>query len=285
MRIILGGVRGTSTVTDPAFKEFGGDTISFLVIGEKGDELIVDFGSGLRELQRFLYDCSTHRMALITHYHLDHLNGFPTFPLIYDPTASLHTLGPSSGGMDIEDVFSDMLAKPFWPIQMDMLQAKLSFETLGDNDSTHERSFGDFDIRSCPVHHPGGCMAYRIDERSTGDSVVIATDIEWQESTQQEKTAFLDLCSQPKPAKLLFFDGHFTPQNYAQFRYWGHSTWRDGLEIMEQTGLQKTVMIHHSPRNDDDVLKKIEEEMEQASCSLAMGRQCDIYEEGIKINP
>jgi phosphoribosyl 1,2-cyclic phosphodiesterase len=163
-----------------------------------------------------------------------------------------------------------------------MLQAKLEFETLEKNAGTAGMNFGDLCIRWCSVHHPGGCFAYRIDEKSTGESLVIGTDIEWQESSDAEKEKFIALCSIPEPAGLLFFDGHFTPENYGSFRNWGHSTWQDGIEIVKSVAKETTeprlVIIHHAPERDDEILKEEEKRMRQHLETACFGRQRSIFE-------
>jgi ribonuclease BN (tRNA processing enzyme) len=290
MRIILGGVRGTGTVTDSAFAEFGGDTTAYLVKGCDGDEILIDFGSGLRELRRYLYDPQVHRMALMTHYHLDHLSGFPVFPSIYNPEASLHILGPRSENMDVKKVFAEMMARPFWPLQINMLGARLDFETLEEEGGMDGRSFGGLQVRWCRVHHPGGCMAYRLDEPETGDSLMIATDVEWQESSNEEKKCFLELCLTPTPVKMLFFDGHFMPDNYASFRNWGHSTWQDGVEIVRACGSAcdghepRLIIVHHAPERDDESLREAEVELQRVLPCAEFGRQRSLYEGQKRIN-
>ena len=272
MEILLGGVRGTATVTDAAYRQFGGDTTAFLIKGAEGEQVLIDFGSGLRGLHRFLHDPTQNRLALVTHYHLDHLNGFPVLPLIYDPEASLDIFGPPSGGLEVESVFSDMMARPFWPLQIHMLEARLSFTTLRACPAKGH-PFGSLVIRWCPVHHPCGCMAYRIDEPATGESVVVATDIEWQASDSAEKAAFLRFCTIPTPVKLLLFDGHFTPEQISHKKGWGHSTWAEGVDIVQRTGIEKLLITHHAPEHDDRMLADIETTLQQHLPDAALARQ------------
>ncbi len=285
MQITLGGVRGTAVVTDPDFRLFGGDTTSFYIQGQAGGEIIIDFGSGLNRMTDRLHGSEKYLLALMTHYHLDHVAGFPVFQRIYRPGTLLHIVGPSSNGKTVKEIFSDIMSPPFWPQQLHMLKATLEFETLNTDNQEAVLHHGALEIRWCPVHHPGGCVAYRIDEPSTGHSVLIATDIEWELSSEAEQSSFLHLCAVPSPVKWMAFDGHFTPENYPAHRNWGHSTWRNGVSIAQTIGIEKLVMIHHAPEFDDATLLDLEQQLKKECPTAVLGRQGETYEgtENVKL--
>lgn len=278
MQITLGGVRGTSTVTNPACRIFGGDTTCFFIQGRAGEEIIIDFGTGLNSMRDRLGAPDKPLLALMTHYHLDHIAGFPVFPRIYQPGAPLRIMGPASGGKTVREIFAEIMSPPFWPQQLHMLPANPEFETLDASRSDKVLRHGALEIRWCAVHHPGGCLAYRVDEPGTGHSVLIATDIEWALSTEEERAAFLKLCAQPSPVRWLAFDGHFTPENYPAHVNWGHSTWRDGAEITRCAGVEKLVIIHHAPNQRDDGLLSLEQQLDRECPGAVFGRQGETYE-------
>jgi ribonuclease BN (tRNA processing enzyme) len=118
--------------------------------------------------------------------------------------------------------------------------------------------FGGLRISWCPLHHPGGCTAYRVDEPSTGASAVVATDVEWGPAGPAERRAFLDLCARPAPPRLLLFDGQFSRAESARFAGWGHSAWEDAVDAARETGAERLLVIHHGPRRDDGALAAME---------------------------
>lgn len=285
MQITLGGVRGTAVVTSPEFREFGGDTTSFLIEGRDGRRVLIDFGSGLSTMPESPADYEKPLLAFMTHYHLDHMAGFPVFPRIYRPGAPLRIIGPSVNGKNVKDVFSEMMSAAFWPQQIDMLKGELEFETLPMNRDEAVIQYGGLDIRWCAVHHPGGSVAYRFDEPATGQSLLVATDIEWALSTKEERDAFLRLCCRPKPVGWLAFDGHFTPEDYPGHENWGHSTWQQGVAVAEEAGVGKLVIIHHAPGRNDDSLRVVEQQMQKKCPKAVFGRQGDKYEGTEKVMP
>ncbi|MBN1268043.1 MAG: MBL fold metallo-hydrolase [Kiritimatiellae bacterium] len=275
MKILLGGVRGTSAVSDPVFMGYGGETTAFLVEGKEGTTIVVDAGTGVRVLDAHLRQNSPAKslLLLMTHYHFDHVAGFPSFSILYDPAWSLEVAAPRRNDFAVREVVSSLMAKPFWPLQIEALHATIRFRTLPEETSQEPYLCGGLAVRWCPVHHLGGCSAYRIDEPATGASVVVATDVEWAESTEDEREALLDLCAVPNVTQCLLFDGHFAPAVYPRFKGWGHSTWADGVEIAREAGVERLLITHHAPDATDTALEALEKECGKAFPGAVFARQ------------
>ena len=275
MKITPCGIRGTAVVADPAFMEYGGDTTCFLVEGQGGELVQVDAGSGVRGVNARLRNHAGERtlLLLMTHYHLDHLLGFPWLAILHDSHWSLEIAAPAHEGFTPADVMPRILAAPLWPVHMSDVKAAVRFTTLADAWSLSGRAQGGLSIRGCSLHHSGGCTAYRFDEAETGASAVIATDFEWDESTLEEKQALLRLCAAPRPADVLFLDGQFAPADYGRCRGWGHSRWSDAAEIARQAGVPRLRVIHHAPGSRDAKLRGIENELRRAAPGAELARQ------------
>lgn len=259
MKIVLGGIRGSFPLAQPQYMKYGGETTSVLVRGAAGERVLIDLGTGAHRLGAALgaeKACST--LVLITHYHLDHVIGLPSMPLIYDERCRVEFAAPVRDGRTIEQVLPRLLADPFWPLQLHAMDANIVFTTFPDDGFASPRRHGGLEIRWAPVHHPAGCTAYRVDEPSTGASMVFATDVEWALSDDAERAALLRLVREPTPAGILFFDAHFTPQEYPGYRNWGHSTWADALSVARATGARRVQLIHHSQFHDDAALDAID---------------------------
>ena len=279
MKLIFGGVRGTTPIADPAFLHYGGSTTSFMIEGHNGDAIVIDVGTGTRTLAAHLSNIKKKSvLVLMTHYHQDHLIGFPGFPLIYNSDWHLCIKGPQIEEFTAQQVFGGLMAKPFWPLQLNSLQAHIEFSANDLHLTKEPMKWGDIDIRWCPIHHLGGCLAYRFDEVTTKRSIIIATDIEWELSTDQEKAQFIHFCSTPGPADVLVFDGHFTPENYEQFKGWGHSTWQDAVSVCGKTGSPTLYITHHAQGNNDVCLAQLEQEMQTEYPDSLFARQGDVIE-------
>lgn len=256
MKLILGGVRGTNPVAQPEFMKYGGETTSFLVEGAAGERILIDAGTGVRELGRRLQAADGRRLALLlmTHYHLDHIMGLPSLGLIYSPEWSLEIAAPAHEDVVVAATMSRIMARPFWPLQITDLESRLRFTALEGPVPATPMVYGALRVSWCPIHHPGGCSAYRIDEPAGGASVVIATDLEWGESTPPEREAFLRLCTTPGPADVLLLDAQYTSGEYERYRGWGHSTWEQAVELAEQVKARRLLITHHDPAKNDSAL-------------------------------
>lgn len=274
MRLILGGVRGTSPVADPKFAEFGGDTSAFLVEGTRGEAIVIDAGSGVRVLDPYLRqtDRASSILLLMTHYHLDHLMGFPSFSVIYDVNWKLEIKGPRLDGATAEDAVKHVLTRPYWPLQLEALGSNIVFGDL-PADGGEPHIYHGLEVRWCPVQHLGGCVSYRMDDPVTRRSIIIATDLEWQLASERDRHNFFEFCKYPAPPDLLVFDGQFTPENYARFRGWGHSTWQDAIDVARKAGARELIITHHHPHSDDETLRQIEKEVKRQMPNAWLGRQ------------
>ncbi|HBA82988.1 MAG TPA: hypothetical protein DCZ95_02735 [Verrucomicrobia bacterium] len=271
MKITLGGIRGTGPVAGKQYLEFGGSTTSLLIQGKQGDSIVIDAGTGIRELGAKLFrgkGTSRSLLLLLTHYHIDHIMGLPSLAALYSKAWRITMAAPLREGFSVRQVVSRLLAKPFWPVRLSQLQSAIDFKTLKGSESSSVYQYGGLDVRWCSVQHPDGCTAYRIDEPATGRAVVFATDLEWAETSRAGKAAFLRLCREPAPVDLLFFDGQFTDDEYPAFRGWGHSTWQQAVEVAEQAGARHLMIIHHAPNRSDRQLGGLTRQLrKQSSCA------------------
>lgn len=268
MKILFGGVRGTSSRAQSGFMRYGGETTSVLVLGEGGEHVILDAGTGLSTLgHRLKKKPPQNLLLLLTHFHLDHVMGWPSFPLLYQPGVTLHVAVPRrfGGRKKARHILSQLMHQPFWPVQIDRVKATLRFLEV-------PRHYGRLDIRWCPVHHPGGCAAYRLDEPTTGHSMVFATDVEWGRASDRERRQFLRLCREPSPCRLLLFDGQYARRNYSAVTGWGHSTWEDAVEVARATGARRLLVIHHAPDRDDGQLACVEHRLAAALPGARLAR-------------
>lgn len=272
MRLFIGGCRGSQPATGAAFEEFGGDTASLLLIGSGGERLVLDAGTGMRAVAGQLAQTEPGSVTvLFSHYHLDHLAGLTMNPLFYRPDWTFHFVGPTFADGGVRDAVTRLLALPYWPVSWEWMGAHFEFAALPSEDG-HLTLRQDLQVRSCPVPHPGGCLAYRIDDAHCGASVVFATDLEWRRRTDDVEASFKAMCREPKPADLLIIDAHFDRLHQEDFAGWGHTSWQDDLDIAESTGIQRVLLIHHAPDANDETLNALELEVKKRLPGAALAR-------------
>lgn len=254
MRLFIGGVRGGGPVTATEFVRYGGDTTSILVEGDAGERMIVDAGSGLRHVWRHLQETSPDVRALcflFSHYHLDHMMGLPAFKPLYEEGWTLEFAARIFDELTVEDVTNSFVNPPFWPLPLEEMASRRRFRILDDESMELPSAYGGLQMTWCPLHHPGGSTAFRIEEPVTGHSVVIATDVEWSASEDAEKEWLRRLCATPTPADLLIFDGTYSDAEYESCRGWGHSTWQEGVDLARNSGVKRLLITHHAEHMDD----------------------------------
>lgn len=276
MRMILGGVRGSAPVTRQTFLTYGGDTTSLLIVGAAGERLLLDGGTGLRNLLPHLG--AEALLLLLTHYHLDHLLGLPNFAPLYARGRRIEIAAPPREGVTAADALGRLLAAPFWPVPLAEMGADVRFTDLPATPPAAGWRHGGLEIRWCGVPHRHGCHAYRIDEPASGAALVFATDLEWRAASAAEREALLRLCREPSPGALLIMDGQFCAANQAAFRGWGHSTWEEAVALARQAGVGRLLVTHHAPGSDDARLAEVEQAVTAAWSGAQLARQGMIIE-------
>lgn len=268
MRLFIGGMRGSQPAIGSGFDEFGGDTTSLLLVGSHGERLVLDAGTGMRAISEQLAPTEPGKVTvLFSHYHLDHLIGLTMNPLLYSPKWSFNFIGPTFADGGVHDAVTGLLAQPYWPISWKQMRAKIEFAEF----PAEGIQIGGLHVQGCPVPHPGGSLAYRVDNADSA-SLVFATDIEWQKRTDVFETPFRTLCREPKPADMLIIDAHFGRAQQEAFAGWGHTSWEDGLEIAASTGIRRVLLGHHAPGADDAMLHGLEQKVKNVSPGAALAR-------------
>jgi len=269
LRLFIGGMRGSRPCAGAAFAEFGGDTTSLLLVGSSGERVVLDAGTGMQAVAKQLAQAGPGEVTvLFSHYHLDHMAGLTMNPLFYAPGWSFKLIGPTFADGGVHDAVTRLLSPPYWPLPVERMSARIEFAEF----PAAGIQIGHLRVRGCPVPHPGGCMAYRIDDTSAGASFVFATDLEWQSRTGEHESVFLAMCREPKPAAMLAMDAHFARANAQAFAGWGHSTWEDCLEIGESVGVKRVLLGHHDPNADDRALRALEQQVKKRSPGSMLAR-------------
>lgn len=269
LRLFIGGMRGSRPCTGGAFEIYGGDTTCLLVTGSQGERLVLDAGSGLTHVAAQLAMTDPGDVTLLfSHYHLDHMLGLTMNPLFYHADWAFRCVGPTLDQVTVRDAVTRLLGPPYWPVACEQMGAAWQFDNVPEDGL----QVGGLRIRSCPVPHPGGCLAYRIEDTTSGQSLVYATDMEWQDRAATQETAFLALCRDPRPVNILVMDAHFERARAQDFAGWGHTCWQDDLDIALSAGVPQVVLGHHAPEADDQTLLDMEQQVTRYMPNAALAK-------------
>lgn len=279
MKLFFGGVRGTTPRAAPDFTRYGGHTTCLLVIGQAGEILVVDAGSGVQEINsRLLQSDRRELLLLLTHPHLDHIMGLPTLGPLYDADWRVRILAGGHTGAQLASVLDCVASPPVWPIALADMGAEISLADPVPGSGSID--WDGLKITGTAVPHPGGCTAWRVDEPATGESFVFATDTEWSAESKRRGKGLLRLCTDPHPADLLVMDGQFSEEELPAHAGWGHSSIGQCVEAARASGVGRLLVTHHHPDHTDDMLDRMERELSRLLPGAALARQGDTTKPG-----
>lgn len=244
MKLKLWGTRGSIPVGGPAYIRHGGATTCLEITlntydPETPERVMIDFGSGAVELGRNRFDLG-RCVALQSHLHWDHIQGFPFFSALFNPKNLIDFYAVSRDGQSLEAVLREQMTVPTFPITLDVVPAALVFHEVQNAAAFH---LGELELRAAEMCHPSGSSAWRLDHR--GVSLVFSGDCEVQ---QGGKDALIELA---QGAQVLVMDAQYFPDEYAAKQGWGHSTPIDAVQVALEAGVGRLILTHHDPAHDD----------------------------------
>jgi len=244
------GVRGTCPVSGENMWRYGGQTLCSFLEPPDGSILIIDAGTGIRQLGGKLQKKTTGKPVnfhlFLTHFHLDHIMGLPFFMPLYSPEVTL-VIYADFPPQKTEEYLSAFMGGRYFPISFQETQSEKIFkQVLGEG-----MEVGKNHISLFPLHHPQGSVAYKI--RSERTTVVFATDTEHPKEGIDRRLADFSA-----GADVFVYDAMFTPEEYESGkRGWGHSTWLEGTKLANQAGVKKLFLSHFNPDHDDNQIDEI----------------------------
>ncbi|MCI5059053.1 MAG: MBL fold metallo-hydrolase [Flavobacteriales bacterium] len=267
------GTRGNIPVAEKDYMEYGGNTTCIrLYQSDNNRYVILDAGTGIRKLGEDLMkekDLQEDIHVVFTHFHSDHIQGFPFFAPAYKEgqTINVLALGKDREINDLRHIFSTQMIKEYFPIGMNQMGANINFLYKKEDLFEHLGSFAIARLHD----HPGGCMSYRFERN--GKIIVVCTDIEYKYGIDEESIRFA------KDADLLIHDAHFTDEELQERRGYGHSSHSQAMELAEKAGVKQLIMTHHHPDHNDEMLREIEKKCQERmpNCLLAKeGMEVDV---------
>ena len=257
-RMTVWGVRGSNPTPEADFLGYGGNTSCFSV--DCGGTLAVfDAGSGLTGLGEYMARPGGPRRAdiFLSHLHLDHVQGLVSFRPFFFPSKEVHLYGRPG----LRESLERLLSPPWWPVGLANFSAEVQVHEMCPGGAVSLP--GGERAEAMEGRHPDGCFYYRLE--GGGKRVVYALDCEPDGEMARQLADFA------RGADLLVWDANFVEQDLKPG--WGHSTWRQGLDIARGAGIKRVLMAHYAGSYDDRFLRGQEALAREASGSVYFARE------------
>jgi len=264
-----------SSLPDYLFNTVGGNTSCVEIAVEGDPRIIMDAGTGIRELG--LEIAASRRPAschiFFSHFHWDHIQGLPFFAPAFDSSNDLHFYGARE---NFREILEAQMREPYFPIGMSAMKASTEFVTLGGSPVR----VGTSTVAYRPMRHPGGCHSYRVE--AEGLKIVYSTDTELDAAdfvkTPENGRYFRGLDA-------LIIDTQYTLDEAIEKNNWGHSSFSLASDFAVTWGIKRLVLFHHEPTYSD---RKIDLLFRNATSYLdhlgAGGTEVILAREGLELD-
>ncbi|HEY3462754.1 MAG TPA: MBL fold metallo-hydrolase [Gaiellaceae bacterium] len=257
MIVRVWGARGSLSAPGPATVGYGGNTSCVeLELGD-GTTLILDAGSGIRELGQRLLERDHGVLHLcLTHLHLDHVEGLGFFAPLWRAGWKLRFWGPPSTTATLRERVSRYLSPPLFPIGLSEAPAEAVFEDV----PREPWRVGSAVIEAQMVEHRGPTLGYRIEEE--GRVLAYLPDHEpYLTAALDDQPEWISGWSLAAGADLLFHDSQYTEDEYAGRLGWGHSSGNHAAAFARAAAVRRLAMFHHDPMRSDEALEDLYDEV------------------------
>jgi phosphoribosyl 1,2-cyclic phosphodiesterase len=254
VKIKIWGTRGSIPSPGPETLRYGGNTSCVQVTLSDGTIIVLDAGTGIRSLGLALAGPVPHINILLTHLHLDHIQGLMFFAPAFRPQSEMSIWGPEAPEASLRDRIARYISAPLSPVEIRELPCDVRFM-----DAPHvEWDIGPARIRAASVTHRGPTLGYRITEGDT--SLCYIPDHEPALGTTLDDldrdwiSGYELACG----ASLLIHDSQYTDDEYPDHVGWGHSRLSDTLMFAHRTEAERLLLFHHDPLHTDDFLDALQ---------------------------
>jgi phosphoribosyl 1,2-cyclic phosphodiesterase len=253
VEVTFWGVRGSIPTPGPMTTRYGGNTPCVSVADGDGRLVILDAGSGIRNLGDHIM--RQRRMGalevdlLLSHTHWDHIQGFPFFKPLSDARTIVRIHGARQEESRLGAILERQMDPSVFPVPLTALAARIEVHEIGP---------GAFDLpgfraEAIRLRHPGTTLGFILEPAAGGRRFAYLTDNELGEKAPYELPATwrADLIQRLRGVDTLIHDAMYAEDFVESRSGWGHSTPLQSVALARSAGVRRLILFHHEPENDD----------------------------------
>lgn len=253
MKLIIHGARGSHPTPGRNYLEFGGNTSCVEIVGQNGENLFLDAGTGLGFAGlKLIGKKDIVADILLSHLHSDHIFSLPHFMPLYAAGNKIRIWVTKKycdqyllkTGVNVDLNF--VMSYPYYPISPDKMLSKPELCVIeSDKILIHG-----LEIDHRLMEHYEGSVAYKIS--SEDKTIIYASDVADAETLQYKTVEFC------QGADLLIWDSLYTPEQINNITKYKHSAIDSVVMLAKKADVPRVLHFHHSPLSDDETLQRHE---------------------------
>jgi phosphoribosyl 1,2-cyclic phosphodiesterase len=255
MRLTIWGCRGSVPTPGADTVRCGGNTSCLQVSVDDGSALVFDAGTGIRQLGVELADRGTRRVQLLlTHLHLDHLEGLRFFAPLWDPRVEVDIWGPPSPLRSLEERIARSFSPPLFPVDLGDVPARVTFHDV----PREPWEVAGMTLEAELVVHPGPTVGYRIERNGASCAYIPDHEPALMGQIAERPRDWISGAAIAEGVDLLLHDAQYFEDEYEDRIGWGHSSVVDTVAFAEAVGAHRLLLFHHEPMHSDGSLEQLE---------------------------
>ncbi len=269
MKLTFFGVRGSLPSPGEKTMKYGGNTTSLLIEFEDENFIIIDSGTGIKNLGNYLLKRYKNKEYNIffTHTHWDHIMGFPFFSPIYIPNTKIKFWGPQAiKGLNLKELVTNQLDYKYFPINIADIKAEITYQPL------KEENFTIFDckVKTIFLNHPILTLGYQFTYLSKSITTIFDhekyynifnyskdTNLSQEDISKSIKKSNKRIEDFIKDTDILIIDSQYTKKEYTNKKGWGHGYYEEAIKIAMNNNIKHLILFHHDPNRTDRQLDYI----------------------------
>jgi len=246
VRVTFWGTRGSLASPGPETVRYGGNTACVEIRDSSGGLIILDAGTGIRRLGATLADVRTVHL-LLTHLHLDHLQGLGFFAPLFRPEVEVHIWGPPSPRADLAALLNRYLSPPLFPVRLKELGSRVTLHSA----PMEPIKIGNVEVVARSIIHPGPTVGYRLSEGNRAVGYLPDHEPALGARRFPEAAEWTSGFELSQGVNLLIHDAQYTVDERASRIGWGHSSLEEAVAFAGAVGAAALAPFHHDPTHSD----------------------------------